>query len=248
MMSPSRPSFERDEIIAAIKRAAQAAGGVSPGWRRFANETGIRYTDWHGRYWTKWSDALVEAGLVPNELNPRIADDSIVRQYAELARELGRLPSFSDIRLRGRTDASMPNDKVFQRFGGKRELVAKVRDWCARNEEFQDVLTLCAHAEPVRTVAEDHSDGPARVAIGYVYLIKSGRYYKIGKSNAVGRREREIALQLPEESKRLHTIETDDPSGIESYWHSRFAPKRKNGEWFALSADDVRAFKRRRFQ
>jgi hypothetical protein len=30
------------------------------------------------------------------------------------------------------------------------------------------------------------------VLLGFVYLIKSGRFYKIGRSNAVGRREREL--------------------------------------------------------
>ena len=44
----------------------------------------------------------------------------------------------------------------------------------------------------------------------------------------------------------LHRIQPDDPPGIETYCHSRFADKKTNSEWFALSPLDVRAFKRRR--
>jgi len=83
--------------------------------------------------------------------------------------------------------------------------------------------------------------------IGYVYLLKSGKYYKIGRSNAPGRREYEIAIQLPEPAVTLHVIKTDDPVGIEKYWHQRFASCRKNGEWFELSWENVSAFWRRKF-
>jgi hypothetical protein len=83
--------------------------------------------------------------------------------------------------------------------------------------------------------------------LGYVYLMKAGRFYKIGRTNVLGRRERELVIQLPEAAKGIHSIKTDDPTGIEEYWHRRFHNRRKNGEWFELTSQDLATFRRRKF-
>lgn len=110
------------------------------------------------------------------------------------------------------------------------------------------VAAITDHSdEPVPLSEVKEGAAPQVPSDGFVYLIKSGRHFKIGKANSVETRHRQLKIQLPQAAEVVHKIKTDDPFGIESYWHRRFAEKRMNGEWFALSADDVKAFRRRKF-
>ena len=120
-------------------------------------------------------------------------------------------------------------------------LVSALVDWVQLHDEFADLIELL----PEPSTPEE-ADTTRRE--GSVYLLMSGAYYKIGRSDNIEQRVREIRVSLPEEVTLVHTIRTDDPPGIEAYWHRRFAEQRAHGEWFRLSAADLRAFKRRRFQ
>ena len=144
----------KQHIVNEIRRTATANGGIPLGRQRFFTETGIKTSDWHGKYWARWSDAVREAGLEPNQKTLAYADDLLIEKFISLARELGRLPVSGDLRLKARNDSGFPT---------------------------------------------------------------------------------------------VHVIRTDDPVGIEAYWHKRFESKRTNGEWFELSAEDVKAFRRRKF-
>lgn len=79
--------------------------------------------------------------------------------------------------------------------------------------------------------------------------MTSGPRYKIGHTNSPSRRHREVKLDLPDPTTLIHTIETDDPVGIEACWHKRFDSKRiRDTEFFELDANDLASFKRRKYQ
>jgi Meiotically up-regulated gene 113 len=79
---------------------------------------------------------------------------------------------------------------------------------------------------------------------GFVYLLKAGPFYKIGKAVDLDKRLRRIKLQLPYPVELVHSIEARNPRKIEHHWHKRFADKRTNGEWFLLTDEDVAEFKK----
>jgi hypothetical protein len=236
----------KDQILSEIRRTASSNQGKPLGRRAFERETGIRYVDWYGKYWKSWGEAIAAAGLEPNNANQRIPDDELLRRFTELTQELGRVPVTGDLLMKRRSDPSFPTEKVFRRFGPKSAVISRVRNFCLDHPEYAAVAALLP-AQSASSETEPTQDSPGAIT-GYVYLIRSGKHHKIGRSNSAGRREYELAIQLPEKAQLLHAIATDDPEGIEGYWHRRFASKRANGEWFRLDAKDVAVFRRRKFQ
>lgn len=240
--------ISREFILDEVRRVASVMG-KSPGKGQFFKHSGIKESDWSGRYWARWNDVLREAGYSPNRLQGAHSDDHLLESLAALIRECGgRFPTGPEMRLKRRADPSFPDPKAFERFGGRADLAKRLWKYCEGREGYDDILAACASPSSSKSsetsdekVASDGGD------FGFVYLIRSGRHYKIGRSNAVGRRARELAIQLPEKSSTVHVIRTDDPPGIERYWHQRFDVRRRNGEWFELTPADVAAFRRRKF-
>ena len=237
----------KQHILDEIRRIAEANGGVSVGRLRFSTETGIKESDWRGVHWARWNDAVREAGLTPNEKIKAYDEEWLILKVVALARELGHFPICSEIRLKGRSEKGFPTDTtISSRFGTKSQTVSRIAEFCRSHEGYQDILAMCGTGSESEAMPQD-DENETEDQIGYVYLFKCGRFYKIGRSNASGRRERELAIQMPEKASIVHQIRTDDPIGIENYWHQWFEASRKNGEWFDLNASDVKKFKRRKF-
>ena len=229
-------------ILSEIRRLHSTLG-KSPGVAIFTRETGIPQHQWYEVIWSRWSDALQEAGLAGNALQSRFNSGDVLRKVANAALDLGHIPTTPEMKILRRQDEDFPNPKtVAAHFGPRGELIEALRDFCAKHDEYAAVVAMLpATAPKIRRTAKGSADG-------WVYLLKSGAHFKIGRSDALERRVKAISIALPEAVVLVHAISTDDPVGIEAYWHRRFADRRLNGEWFKLDDPDVAAFRRRKFQ
>lgn len=220
---------------------AEANGGIPLGEDRLT-QIGIPSSLW-GRYWARLSAAQREAGLTPNKAQEAYPDDQALERLAALARELGAFPTSRDLTVKRRQDPKFPSHRVFRRLGPSARLRSRLTEYALHHPGYEDVVALCSAGKT--SELDPGLSKTSQPRFGTVYLLKGpGRRYKIGRTNAFGRRRRELAIQLPFDTRKVHVIETDDPEGVEAYWHQRFAAKRINSEWFELEADDVAAFRR----
>jgi len=228
-------------IIQEIKRTSE--DGKPLGKLRFRNETGIKESDWYGKHWTRWNEAVIEAGFNPNEKQLPSSTEFLLKSLANLASELGKFPTTGDLRIKAYNSSDFPSHNTFKRFGNKSNLAQTLLKYATEND-LENIIPLCMPEISEKVEKNDNSEAGE---FGIVYLYKSGSHYKIGRTNSLTRRNREIQLQLPIQAELIHRISTDDPIGIERYWHERFSEKRLNGEWFKLNSQDIKAFGRRKF-
>jgi hypothetical protein len=111
---------DKEHILREIQRTAEANGGTPLGRARFVAETGIPEHHWRGRYWARWSEAISEAGLEPNQLQSSYIEGDLLRKLAEEIRRFGRMPTASEMKLKRRDDDTFPGVGAFERFGPRR--------------------------------------------------------------------------------------------------------------------------------
>lgn len=129
-------------------------------------------------------------------MQSRYDDDAILPPLVAEVRRLGRLPTTLKLRLRRREGAPLPSANVYNPYGNKAGLAAAVVAYCRDDPTAADVVALL---EPSLVAEDEYSDAAAAdgdESMGFVYLIKAGRHYKLGRTNALGRRERELAIQV----------------------------------------------------
>jgi len=86
---------------------------------------------------------------------------------------------------------------------------------------------------------------PPEDKAGFVYFLHGAGtgFYKIGHTNCLDRRIKQISPKLPFRLELVHSIETDDRYLLESFAHKYFEKKRLEGEWFDLDSMDMHEIK-----
>ncbi len=234
--------MSKEQILEEIKSTAKHNGGKPLGVSRFQKETGINPYDW-SKYWARFGDAQKEAGFETNQLQGAYTDEFLIKKVIDVIRKLHKFPTYREINVEKHNDPEIPDKKAYARLGSKQQFAQKVIEFSKAKSGYEDIIELAMPVLAEREIEEDSLGSTDSKIVGEVYLFKSGKYYKIGKTNDTVRRGTELRIQLPENLNLVHSIKTDDPSGIESYWHKRFDSKRMNGEWFNLNSSDIKAFK-----
>jgi len=235
----------KEEIIKAYKLLRHNLQ-EPPSSKYFYKQSRISHTTL-GRIYGQnpFSKLMEECGDAPRSFFvPKSDFDSILEDYGLLIRKLGRPPVLADWNQSGGVNSSVINRSHNTKWT---EMPDKFLEFAISKDEWHDVVVLLSSFKKSSFIKSNNDNGPdLNIQFEEIYLIKSGKYYKIGKTKDFGLRGYQFKILLPEKPELVHKFKTDDPFGIEKYWHNRFANKRKNGEWFDLDNNDIKAFKMRK--
>ena len=77
----------------------------------------------------------------------------------------------------------------------------------------------------------------------YLYLITDCVYYKLGIAKNVEKRKRQLQTGTPNKLVIEAYYPVTDARKKEKYLHTKYASKKRQGEWFALDEKDVQNIK-----
>ena len=74
---------------------------------------------------------------------------------------------------------------------------------------------------------------------GFVYVILSNNYYKIGQTKNLNTRLNELNRTCPDGIELITSVFSEDVKSLEESFHHRFSSKRVHSEWFELDDNDI---------
>lgn len=238
----------KEDILKEIQKWAKENGSKTPSEKIFYDYSEIGIYDLKKYGWANYGELVREAGLTPNKFdNTKFNPEELCEIFIEVIHKTGKWPTRGILDVKHHKDSNFPDSSTFyNKLGLTGDLAQKILEYIKDKQGHDDVVNICNSViEKYKNENETDEKNSEKVIHGWVYLFKHGHYnqYRIGKTTDLLRRGSEIRIQLPERAILIHSIETADITGVETYWLNRFKSKQMNGDWFNLSRADVREFK-----
>lgn len=101
-------------------------------------------------------------------------------------------------------------------------------------------LTIKLNLEKIHKITTGHfpNTSPSETR-GFVYVVRSGNLVKIGRTNDLERRLRQLSTMNSGELELICSIPTGDSVTLEKKLHQQFQPFRQHGEWFQLPEKSI---------
>ena len=143
--------MSKEEVLTAIRECAGELGRCPTlvHMRKF-KKIGLRALR---QYFSSYTQALREAGLDPHRSGHRLSLETLFAEWAQIARQLCRIPSLRDYENHGRYSAG----PLLARFGAWSEVPQGLLRFAQEKNleaEWQDVLEMIRAQEPPAVVAE----------------------------------------------------------------------------------------------
>lgn len=136
----------REDVVAAIRRAVEAAGGKRITFRQFRAESGMK-REHVLRVFTGWEKALEAGGFGFKRYNAMIGLEELLSDWGAVARRLGRVPTGAEYKVEGKFSPGRFEARMGGRWSRVPEAFAR---FAADKPEWQDVLALAAAQTPDR--------------------------------------------------------------------------------------------------
>lgn len=116
--------------------------------------------------------------------------------------------------------------------------------YALHRDEVRARIAANKHTARKNVTAPKSTNIAQRDAGGYVYVVKCAGYYKIGATKNATQRIARFETSYPHDLRIVRVARVADMKHTERTLHTRFSAKRVKGEWFNLSAGDLRAIAR----
>jgi len=242
--------YSREDVLSKIKEWSRENGDSTPSEKVFFEYAGIGIHDLKKLGWSYYGALVKEAGLKPNKFDKtKYSKKNLTDLFINTIREENKWPTRGELDVKHYHNQNFPNYATFvNQLGLTGDIARSILDQVKYKKGFEDIEKICSLV--AEKYKKDEIGRNDHQTVGEVYMFKyvnQSQPIKVGRSNDSFRRGIELSAGAHDRLELIYNIKTDDPEGIEKYWHNRFrrfGREELANEWFKLKPDDIKAFKR----